>query len=445
MAKKKPSPNAKPSPIQRLEPKRVEIALVALTLSRELQPRVRLNPEVVAEYADIYRHGGPNAMEPIRAYATPDGDPILTRGYTRVAAAKEAGLTTLPCDLYPEPPEDFDLILDSLSGNKHGQKLTNADKHRALELYHSKIDVKLWGSTREVSMLLGCSHDLVADYRKKLSAPAIEEPTEPEQAQKPETNPEKPQPSKSQPIDPFTPEEIKSLSLSLCANIKNLTMEEAVLLSVLWDLQAFPGATALIVVTKNIMEQQGTVFDDFEDFIELIEDFRQSCYIESEGDEVIWLTEEGQKEILRVLSKCPLPPPGHSQTKEPKTEPTHKIPNKTEEPAKPKHKPGSTLDKAREILADRIVEEPMRAFRLPGRQREIYLLAVIVGIDSNGLFEWTDDNLDEAELAFAQGLAKRTAQELKRGNECIGTLSSIARIWDLDPNAIMILAERATK
>jgi hypothetical protein len=294
-------------------------------------------------------------------------------------------------------------------------------------------------------MLLGCSHDLVADYRKKLSAPAIEETPEPEQAQKPETNPEKPQPSKSQPIDPFTPEEIKSLSLSLCANIKNLTMEEAVLLSVLWDLQAFPGATALIVVTKNIMEQQGTVFDDFEDFIELIEDFRQSCYIESEGDEVIWLTEEGQKEILRVLSKCPLPPPGHSQTKEPKTEPTQKIPNKTEEPAKPKHKPGSTLDKAREILADRIVEEPMRAFRLPGRQREIYLLAVIVGIDSNGLFEWTDGNLDEAELAFAQGLAKRTAQELKRGNECIGTLSSIALIWDLDPNAIMILAERATK
>ncbi len=87
----------------------------------------------------------------------------------------------------------------------------------------------------------------------------------------------------------------------------------------------------------------------------------------------------------------------------------------------------------------------MRAFRLPGRQREIYLLAVIVGIDSNGLFEWTDGNLDEAELAFAQGLAKRTAQELKRGNECIGTLSSIALIWDLDPNAIMILAERATK
>jgi hypothetical protein len=183
---------------------------------------------------------------------------------------------------------------------------------------------------------------------------------------------------------------------------------------------------------------------DEEDFIELIEDFRQSCYIESEGDEFLWLTEEGQKEILRTLNKrTPTKSPEPQTTQTTKTEkPT---PEQTQEPAKPKHKPGSTLDKAREILADRIVEEPMRAFRLPGRQREIYLLAVIVGIDSNGLFEWTDGNLDEAELAFAQGLAKRTAQELKRGNECIGTLSSIALIWDLDPNAIMILAERATK
>ena len=436
MAKKKPSPKAKPSPIQRLEPKRVEIALVALTLSRELQPRVRLNPEVVAEYADIYRHGGPNAMEPIRAYATPDGDPILTRGYTRVAAAKEAGLTTLPCDLYPEPPEDFDLLLDSLSGNKHGQKLTNADKHRALELYHSKIDVKLWGSTREVSMLLGCSHDLVADYRKKLSAPAIEEPTE---QGKIETAPyQKGNVHNASPI--LDMQEIEQLATDLCKNIKLLTMEEAMVLSILWDLQAFPGSTALCAIVRNTMPTQ----PDEEDFIELIEDFRQSCYIESEGDEFLWLTEEGQKEILSTLNKrTPTKSPEPQTTQTTKTEKPAQ--EQSQEPPKPKHKPGSTLDKAREILADRIVEEPMRAFRLPGRQREIYLLAVIVGIDSNGLFEWTDGNLDEAELAFAQGLAKRTAQELKRGNECIGTLSSIALIWDLDPNAIMILAERATK
>jgi hypothetical protein len=87
----------------------------------------------------------------------------------------------------------------------------------------------------------------------------------------------------------------------------------------------------------------------------------------------------------------------------------------------------------------------MRAFRLPGRQREIYLLAVIVGIDSNQLIEWNDAALDLAELGFAEAIAKRTAEELKRGNERIGTLANIALIWDLDPNAIMILADRATK
>lgn len=435
MAKRK-TPPQKPSPIKRPEPKRVDMHIDHLILTRDLQPRARLNPETVAEYAEIYRLGGPNAMEPIRAYATPNGDPVLTRGFTRVAAAKEAGLQSLPCDLYPEPEDEIDILLDSLAGNKHGQKLTNADKQRALELYHSKVEVKLWGSTREVSMLLGCSHDLVAEYRKKLSEPAREETPEPKQTQ-PETNYKKKPTKEQDPIDAFSPEEIKSLSLSLCANIKNLTMEEAVLLSVLWDLQAFQDATALIVIVKNIMEKQGTIFEDFEDFIELVEDFRQSCYIESEGDEFIWLTEDGQKEILSVLSKCPL----SKSPQEPKTQVT----TSHEKPEPPKRNSTATIDKAREILADRIVEEPMRAFRLPGRQREIYLLACIVGIDSNGMLQWGDSDLDAAELAFAQGLAKRTAEELKRGNERIGTIGSIALLWDLDPNAIMILAERATK
>jgi hypothetical protein len=409
-----------------------------LILSRDLQPRSRLNSETVSEYAEIYRLGGLNAMEPIRAFTDKNGDAVLTRGFTRVAAAREAKLTHLPCDLYPEPEDETDILLDSLSGNKHGQKLTNADKHRALELYHSKIDVKLWGSTREVSMLLGCSHDLVADYRKKLSAPAIEEPTE---QGKIETAPYQ----KGWGVHNASPildmKEIEQLATDLCKNIKSLTMEEAMVLSILWDLQAFPGSTALCAVVRNTMPTQ----PDEEDFIELIEDFRQSCYIESEGDEFLWLTEEGQKEILSTLNKRT-----PTKSPEPQTTQTTKTEKPTQKPAEEesfyhKAKPKTTLDKAREILADRIVEEPMRAFRLPGRQREIYLLAVIVGIDSNGLFEWTDDNLDEAELAFAEGLAKRTAQELKRGNECIGTLSSIALIWDLDPNAIMILAERATK
>jgi hypothetical protein len=284
-------------------------------------------------------------------------------------------------------------------------------------------------------MLLGCSHDLVADYRKKLSAPAIEEPTE--QGKIETATYQKGNVHNASPI--LDMQEIEQLATDLCKNIKSLTMEEAMVLSILWDLQAFPESSALGEIVRNTMPTQ----PDEEDFTELIEDFIQSCYIGAEGYD-IWLTEEGQKEILSTLNKrTPTKSPEPQTTQTTKTEKPAQ--EQSQEPPKPKHKPGSTLDKAREILADRIVEEPMRAFRLPGRQREIYLLAVIVGIDSNGLFEWTDGNLDEAELAFAQGLAKRTAQELKRGNECIGTLSSIALIWDLDPNAIMILAERATK
>ena len=440
MAKRK-TPPQKPSPIKRPEPKRVDMHIDHLILTRDLQPRARLNPETVAEYAEIYRLCGPSAMEPIRAFTDKNGEYVLTRGFTRVAAAREAELTHLPCDLYPEPEDEIDILLDSLAGNKHGQKLTNADKQRALELYHSKVEVKLWGSTREVSMLLGCSHDLVAEYRKKLSEPAREEP--PAQAPKPEpmhSNVEASTPDVETGKQPnnnveASPEDIKNLAIELCKSIKSLTMEEALVLSILWDLQAFEQQPVLFTIVQNNLPTQ----PDADDFAELIEELTPSCYIESDGSE-LWLTEEGQQEILSTLNRMNLT----KAPQEPKTQVTIRH-EKPEPPKEPKRNPTATIDKAREILADRIVEEPMRAFRLPGRQREIYLLACIVGIDSNGMLQWGDSDLDEAELAFAQGLAKRTAEELKRGNERIGTIGSIALLWDLDPNAIMILAERATK
>lgn len=439
MAKRK-TPPQKPSPIKRPEPKRVDMPIDHLILTRDLQPRARLNPETVAEYAEIYRLGGPSAMEPIRAFTDKNGEYVLTRGFTRVAAAREAELTNLPCDLYPEPEDEIDILLDSLSGNKHGQKLTNADKQRALELYHSKVEVKLWGSTREVAMLLGCSHDLVAEYRKKLSEPAREEP--PAQAPKPEpmhTNVEAStsdvETPRHSPLNYGDPKAIEQLATELCKSIKSLTMEEAMVLSILWDLQAFELQPCLFTIVQNNLPTQ----PDAEDFDALIEELSPSGYVESKGKE-LWLTEEGQQEILSTLNRMNLT----KAPQEPQTQVTTRH-EKPEPPKEPKRNPTATIDKAREILADRIVEEPMRAFRLPGRQREIYLLACIVGIDSNGMLQWGDSDLDAAELAFAQGLAKRTAEELKRGNERIGTIGSLALLWDLDPNAIMILAERATK
>lgn len=146
-----------------------------------LQPRCSLDPATVAEYADLYRTDGPQAMEPITCWIPPEDlrDPddlpdsvVLTRGFTRLEAARQAGLTEISALIYDSPAADPAtaarlLLCDSLGGNKHGQRLTTADKRRALALYHGRIDPDAWASTREVAGLIGCSHEMVSAYRRE--------------------------------------------------------------------------------------------------------------------------------------------------------------------------------------------------------------------------------------------------------------------------------------
>jgi hypothetical protein len=151
-----------------------------------LQPRVDLDSATIAEYAALYVEGGPDAMEPVTCWTQgearhpvglSDSAPapatlILTRGFTRLAAARQAGLSEISALVYTSPADATAAarmwLLDSLGGNKHGQRLTTQDKRRALILYHQAIDVEAWASTRAVAHLIGCSHDMVAAFRRDL-------------------------------------------------------------------------------------------------------------------------------------------------------------------------------------------------------------------------------------------------------------------------------------
>ena len=164
----------------RTKPTLVDLPLDQLVLDRDLQPRVRLDTSTVESYAELYRDHGPNALAPIRAYADAEDRPVLTRGFTRVAAAKLAGLTALPGELFPAPKNELALLIDSLSGNCHGQPLSNADKRRGLALYHEQVERDAWQTTREVAALMGCSHELVASFRRELDQPSHLAEDEPE-------------------------------------------------------------------------------------------------------------------------------------------------------------------------------------------------------------------------------------------------------------------------
>lgn len=141
-----------------------KIMLDSIILEPSLQPRLALDTKTITEYAEIYTDHGPAAMDPIRVFAEDEGH-VLTRGFTRCAAAQQAGLNYLFAEVYPSASGKV-MLIDSLSGNRHGQRLNSADKRRAVQLYHEQVPVGDWMPTRSVGKMIGCSHELVAAFRR---------------------------------------------------------------------------------------------------------------------------------------------------------------------------------------------------------------------------------------------------------------------------------------
>jgi len=166
-------PSTAPAPTPP-RPRRTAVALADLQIRPDLQPRVTAPERTIDAYADTYRHHGGEGMPPIRAYQDADG-PVLTRGFTRLAAAQRAGLTELPCELFP-PADATTILLDALGGNRHGLALSSADKRRALDLYHHHLDEAEWQNCRAVAHLIGCSHDRVATWRREHRPPDHDQP-----------------------------------------------------------------------------------------------------------------------------------------------------------------------------------------------------------------------------------------------------------------------------
>lgn len=401
------------------KPRRIEVKLDDLVLSRDLQPRVGLDDATVADYAALYRDRGMAAMDPIRAYAREDGRPILTRGFTRVAGARQAGLDALFCDLYGEA-DDEAMLLDSLSGNRHGLRLTNADKRRALKLYHERIPKRRWASTRDVAVLLGCSHELVSSFRKELTAPkptappaAKPAPEGPKDAQ-PEAKPAQPpapaaptadgpeevDPADGKPADPLTVEcVVARINLAIaCLGV---------------SAASYARANGLPYLALSKLLATGIAPEDKETYAPIY-------------DHALTLDASAQ-------------PPKAS----PEIPPASAKP--ADSPAKPDPKPRTLaerrLERERELVCQRILEQPGNI--APGCHRELALLLLIVGIDSDPEAVWDDESLSDAEARWDAAIATRVTTEIRAANPHLPDLATLARLWQIDADAIRIQAQRA--
>jgi hypothetical protein len=104
---------------------------------------------------------------PVIVFEGADGI-VLADGFSRHAAADDAGLTDIECEVHQGTKRDAALYACGANAT-HGQRRTNADKRKAVSRL---LKDKEWGewTDRQIAEAAGVSHVFVATVRKELRA-----------------------------------------------------------------------------------------------------------------------------------------------------------------------------------------------------------------------------------------------------------------------------------
>jgi hypothetical protein len=136
-----------------------------LTLDPELQPRCRLNFDVVGQYARHMLEQGRDAdlFPPVTVFEV-DGQQLLSDGFHRVAARQSLGWSVIQAAI--RQGTRAEAIWYSRTFNaRHGLHFTRADMERAIRtlLRHSP-----GSSDRCIAGHLGCDHKTVGSCRRTI-------------------------------------------------------------------------------------------------------------------------------------------------------------------------------------------------------------------------------------------------------------------------------------
>lgn len=146
----------------RLEP---NFTVESITVDKELQPRVNLNSDAIADYKDVIFEGG--ELPPLDLVQ--DGETYyLVDGFHRLSAYKKLGILEVPANIREGSREDA--ILFAIGANRtHGLRRSNPDKRRAVEMAFGLMAAKgvNWTDTY-IGELAGVSSMFVGNIRKEL-------------------------------------------------------------------------------------------------------------------------------------------------------------------------------------------------------------------------------------------------------------------------------------
>lgn len=142
-----------------------KLKLDQIRLDGDTQPRVAIDEDLVAEYADAYAAG--IALPPLVVFH--DGASYwLVDGFHRRWAAIKAGIKSVPCIVHEGTLQDARWF-SYATNQAHGLRRSNADKAKAVKqaLKHP-TGAKM--SDRQIAEHVGVSHPYVAKIRDELES-----------------------------------------------------------------------------------------------------------------------------------------------------------------------------------------------------------------------------------------------------------------------------------
>ena len=141
------------------------VQIEEIRIDPDVQSRQKLNCEVIREYSSAYQSG--KAMPAVSVFQ--EGEWFwLSDGFHRVAAARDAGLQSILCEV--RLGDKRTAILFSVGANAHrGLPRSNEDKRRSVRMLLSDSEWNQF-SNREIGKIASVSHTLVAAIRNPLIA-----------------------------------------------------------------------------------------------------------------------------------------------------------------------------------------------------------------------------------------------------------------------------------
>jgi uncharacterized ParB-like nuclease family protein len=146
------------------------LSVRAIRALDDVQPRSDLNTMVIKEYATLYSEAeGDEPLPPIDVF-TVDGKHYVSDGFHRLAAAKEAKRSELPCHVYTGSLQEA--MRHGIFANlKRGLAYSQGDRERILTRLLQDPEVSQQ-SDRALAQALGLSHVTVGRARHRLAAQA---------------------------------------------------------------------------------------------------------------------------------------------------------------------------------------------------------------------------------------------------------------------------------